>query len=139
MFRGSIGDNPVSLDVPTYGAYMQQTFKLGKGFSAEMSGWFNGPGVWAATWRSKSQGAIDLGVQKQFMQGRATAKIAATDIFFTAPWRATNNFGGMRIVGGGYWESRTVRVNLSWRFGNNQVKAARQRQTGLEQESKRIK
>jgi outer membrane receptor protein involved in Fe transport len=139
MFRGSIGDNPVSLDVPTYGAYMQQTFKLGKGFSAEMSGWFNGPGVWAATWRSKSQGAIDLGVQKQFMQGRATAKIAATDIFFTAPWRATNNFGGMRIVGGGYWESRTVRVNLSWRFGTNQVKAARQRQTGLEQESKRIK
>lgn len=139
MFRGSIGVNRVSLDVPIYGAYMQQTFKLGKGYSAEMSGWFNGPGVWAATWRSKSQGAVDLGIQKQFMQGRATAKIAATDIFFTAPWRANNNFGGLVINGRGYWESRTVRVNLSWRFGNNQVKAARQRQTGLEQESKRIK
>lgn len=139
MFRGSIGVNRVNLNVPIYGAYMQQTFKLGKGFSAEMSGWFNGPGIWAATWRSKSQGAIDLGVQKQFMQGRATAKITATDIFFTAPWRAKNNFGGLVIDGRGYWESRTIRVNLSWRFGNNQVKAARQRQTGLEQESKRIK
>jgi hypothetical protein len=43
------------------------------------------------------------------------------------------------IKGGGKWESQTVRLGFTYRFGSNQVSAARQRQTGLESEAKRIK
>ncbi|MFY7653036.1 MAG: TonB-dependent receptor domain-containing protein [Chitinophagaceae bacterium] len=139
MFDGQIGQNKVKQNVPTYGAYMQQSFTLGKGYTAELSGWFNGPGIWAATWRSKAQGAVDLGLQKQLMQNKATVKLSVTDLFFTAPWRAENDFGGLKLNGRGYWESRTVRLNFTYRFGSNQIKSARQRQTGLESESKRIK
>ena len=39
----------------------------------------------------------------------------------------------------GNWESRTVTLNFSYRFGSAEVKGARQRQTGLEDESKRVK
>jgi hypothetical protein len=41
----------------------------------------------------------------------------------------------MRVGGG--WESRQFRLNFSYRFGNNEVKAARQRKGGLEEEEKR--
>lgn len=139
MFKGKIGANEVKTEIPMFGAYMQHTFTLGKGYNAELSGWFSGPNVWGATWRTKSLGGLDLGFQKQILKKQGTLKLSVTDIFFTNPWTATSNFGGLFINGRGRNESRTVRLAFSWRFGNNQVKAARQRQTGLESEAKRIK
>jgi len=139
VFDGEIGASKVHNEIPTYGAYMQNSFKLGKDYTAELSGWFSGPSVWGATWITKPQGGVDLGVQKLLMEKKATIKLSVTDIFHTSPWKATSNFGGLYINGGGYWESQTLRLNFTYRFGSSQVKAARQRQTGLESESKRIK
>jgi iron complex outermembrane recepter protein len=139
MFNGFIGENKIKQNVPTYGAYLQQSFTLGKDYSTEVSGWFNGPSVWGGTWKTKPQGGVDVGVQKQLLKKQATIKISATDIFFTSPWNATSNFGGLYIRGGGNWESRTVRLTFSWRFGSNQIKNSRERKTGLESEAKRIK
>ncbi len=139
MFRGYIGDNYVSENVPSYGAYLQQSFTLGKGYTAEISGWFNGPSVWGGTWKTKPQGGVDVGLQKQLLKNKATLKLSGTDIFHTAPWKAINDFGGLYVKGGGSWESQTFRVSFSWRFGNSQVKSSRQRETGLQNESKRIK
>lgn len=139
IFNGKVGTKEVHTELPLYGAYMQQTFTLGKDWSAELSGWFSGPAIWGATWKTKSQGGVDIGFQKQLMQKKATVKVTATDIFHTSPWRSLSDFGGLYIKGRGAWESQTVRVSFTYRFGSNQVKAARQRQTGLESESKRIK
>jgi iron complex outermembrane receptor protein len=139
IFDGEIGANHVHTEIPMFGAYMQQTFTLGNDYTAELSGWFSGPSVWGATWKTKSQGGLDLGFQKQLMQKKATVKISVTDIFHTSPWTATSNFGGLFIKGSGSWESQTVRLSFTYRFGSNQVSAARQRQTGLESEAKRIK
>jgi iron complex outermembrane recepter protein len=139
MFNGFIGENKIKQNVPTYGAYLQQSFTLGNDYSIEVSGWFNGPSVWGGTWKTKPQGGVDVGVQKQLLKKQATLKISATDIFFTSPWSATSNFGGLYIRGSGNWESRTVRLTFSWRFGSNQIKNSRDRKTGLESEAKRIK
>ncbi len=139
MFNGFIGENKIKQNVPSYGAYLQQTFSLGKDYNTEISGWFNGPSVWGGTWKTKPQGGVDVGVQKQLLKKQATIKISATDIFFTSPWKATSNFGGLYIRGGGNWESRTARLTFSWRFGSNQIKNSRDRKTGLESEAKRIK
>jgi len=140
MFDGAIDTNKVKINIPLYGAYLQQSFTLGKYYTAELSGWYNGPAIWGGTWRTKPQGGIDVGVQKLFLQKKATVKISFTDLLATmSPWRANNNFGGNTINANGSWESRTVRLSVSYRFGNNQVNAARNRKTGIESEAGRIK
>ena len=139
MFRGEFNNHPLHENYPMYGAYLQNTFTLGKDYSAELSGWFNGPSVWAGTWKTKPQGGIDIGLQKLLMKKRATVKVSVTDVFLTNPWTAITDFGGVYIKGHGQWESRTFRVNFTYRFGSNEIKAARDRKTGLESEKKRIK
>lgn len=139
MFEGSIGANKLSLNIPLYGAYAQQSFTLGKGFSAEISGWYNGPGLWGGTWRTSSQGSLDVGAQKLLLKDRASVKLSFTDLFYTAPWHSVNNFGGVNVVGNGSWESQTARVSFTYRFGSSTVKKARDRETGLESEKSRIK
>ncbi|HEX3023654.1 MAG TPA: TonB-dependent receptor [Chitinophagaceae bacterium] len=140
LFNGEFNNKNLSLTIPIYGAYLQQSFTLGKEYTAEMSGWFNGPGVWGATGTTKAQGGLDIGVQKQLFKKKATVKLTATDILGTAnPWHINSNFGGLYLDGNGTWESRTIRLNFTYRFGSNQIKYARQRQTSLETEAKRIK
>jgi hypothetical protein len=139
MFDGKVGDKAVKLNIPSYGVYMQQSFTLGKDYTAELSGSFNGPNVWGATWRTKPQGGLDMGLQKLVLKKKATIKASVTDIFKTQPWTAISDFGGVYIKGGGAWESRTFRISFNWRFGSNEIKKSRERQTGLESEAKRIK
>ena len=139
ILEGKIGDNSLKQKVPSYGAYLDQTFSLGKQYTAQVTGWFNGPSVWGGTWKTKAQGGVDLGLQKQFWENAASLKLGITDIFHTNPWNATSNFGGLYIRGGGNWESQTVRLSFSYRFGSAQIKSARERQTASENEAKRIK
>ncbi len=139
MFDGAIGTKALKVNIPGYGAYIQQSFILGKDYTAEISGWYNGPGIWAATWKTKPQGGVDIGLQKLLLQKKATVKISATDIFHTSAWKATSDFGGLKINAAGSWESQTFRINFSYRFGSSQIKSSRDRKTGLDSESKRIK
>ena len=139
-YSGKITDRNLTMKIPTYGAYMQHSFTLGKEYTAEISGWFNGPGIWGATGKTNAQGSLDIGLQKKFLNKKLIVKLSATDLLATAsPWRINSNFSGLIIKGNGTWESRTVRLNLTYQFGSSQIKSARQRQTGLEDEKKRLK
>lgn len=137
--KGEYNGKTIRNGFGTYGGYIQQSFTLGKDYSAEASCWFHGPSYWAGTSRASSQAGVDVGVQKLLLDKKMTLKLSATDLFHTAPWRMTTDFGGLYMKGRGTWESQTYRATLSWRFGNSQVKNSRQRQTGLESENNRIK
>jgi len=139
VFDGKVNSNRVHLETTAFGAYTQHNFVLGNDYSAELSGWFNGPAALGPTLLSRSIGGVDIGLQKLVMQKRGTIKITATDILRTSvPFRAKTDFGGVLLR---FWvtkESQTARISFTYRFGNNKVKAVRQRQSGLENESKRI-
>ncbi|MFN8347032.1 MAG: TonB-dependent receptor [Spirosomataceae bacterium] len=118
--------------------YGQNTFSLPKKWNLEVSGWYSSPGIWGGTYVTRSQGSLDLALQKRILNEKVSFRLAVSDLFYTSPWRGTTQFGGLRITGSGGWESRTVRINLSYNFGNKQVRSARQRQTGVEDEKNRI-
>jgi iron complex outermembrane recepter protein len=62
------------------------------------------------------------------------------DVLRTAGWAGENIFTpGLRMLASGTWESKTVTLNFSYRFGNAELKGARQRKTGLEEERGRVK
>ncbi|MDX2136099.1 MAG: TonB-dependent receptor [Saprospiraceae bacterium] len=119
--------------------YTEQTIKLPKGWSFQVSGWFNTPSIWQAVFRSEAMGAMDLGVKKELFDGMGTASISFGDVLGTAGWKSVNDFTpGLYMTGQGRWESRTIRMNFNYRFGNKEVKGARQRKTGLEDVNKRL-
>jgi iron complex outermembrane recepter protein len=128
----------IDLDAVSFNFYAQQSIRFAKTWTAEMSGWYASPGIWQGTFESKEMWAIDMGLQKSIMQNRGTVKVSVSDIFQTMRWAGTSNFAGQFLRAGGGWESRQFKLNLNWRFGNTQVKAARQRKQALDDESKRV-
>ncbi len=131
-------DNFIAIDQSTLSFYGQNSFKLPAGFSFELSGWYSSPSVWSGTYLTKSMGSLDFAVQKKLMDDQLTVRVSMSDILFTSPWEADMRFGDLYIDGTGGWESRQVRVNISYAFGNQNVKKARNRKTGSEDEKSRL-
>ena len=108
---------------------------LGDEWRAEVSGWLNTPTVDAIMqipWR----GSLDLGLQRGFGQ-KWKVKLSVQDLF------RTNQWGGY-IQGPGFWQdfnvrwdTRVVLLNLTYTFGNQDLKGPRQRQTSSEEEMQR--
>ncbi|RAJ16861.1 TonB-dependent receptor domain-containing protein [Olleya aquimaris] len=128
----------ISTEQNTLSVYAQNTFTLPKGFKAEVSGWYSSPSVWGGTYQTKSLGSLNLAIQKKFLDDKLTARLAFNDVLFTSPWRGDTQFGDLVILGNGGGDSRQIRFNLSYNFGRDDVKKARDRNTGLEDEKNRI-
>lgn len=138
-FTGKVVDVKDKIDVSIYSfnVYAQQTFKLGKNTTAELSGFYTAPSVWQGAFETRALGSLDVGLQQTILKGKGNVKATVTDVFKTYPWSATNNTTGQTVKASGSWESRQFRLNFSYRFGSSQVKQARQRKTSIEDESKR--
>ncbi len=117
--------------------YMQNTADLGKGWKAELTGLFLSPSVWQGFFKTNSMGSIDLGLQKVLFKGKANLRMAVSDIFQTMKWSGDSEFAGAKMNFNGQGEMPQFKLNFSYRFGNSQVKAARQRKSALEDEKKR--
>ena len=127
----------IDIDVFNVGLFMQNSLKFAKTWTVELSGWFNSPSVWQGTLKSKAMGGADLGLQKTVLKTKGTIKASMGDILNTMRWAGSSDFAGQKTSVRGTWESRVFRLNFSYRFGNAQVKAARQRKAALEEEQKR--
>ena len=84
-------------------------------------------------------GSLDLGMQKTFMKKKLTVKLSLSDVFKTQRWYAISNFSGLYVDANGNYESRQLRLNVSYRFGSNQVERQRDRKSGADSENSRIK
>jgi hypothetical protein len=136
--QGTFNNINIDLSAFGYGAYMQQTFSLGKNYTAEVSGWFNGKGM-EGTWQKNAMGSLDIGLQKRFLKEKASVKLSVTDVLGTTKFKGGSDYGGTSITINQQNENQTVRLNFSYRFGNSQVKGARQRKTASDSEGSRIK
>ena len=127
----------IDINIQSANIYMANSFTIGGGYTGEVSGFFTAPSVWAGTFKSKALGTLDLGLQKTLFKGKGNFKVSYTDLLKTLRWRGVSDYGAAYIDVRGNWESQQLRMNFTWRFGNNQVKASRQRTTASEEESKR--
>lgn len=128
----------VKLKANNFNFYGQLTTHLPKKFNFEISGWWSSPGVWGI-FKSGAMGGFDLGLEKKLLDDRMSIKLALTDVMRTQRWSGETAFGGLYMRANGGWESRQLRLNISYRFGSDQIKGARERKSGAESESGRIK
>ncbi|MNF11660.1 hypothetical protein D3C80_2129190 [compost metagenome] len=80
-----------------------------------------------------------MGASKSFMDSKLNIKFAANDIFKLMKSRITSTLPSQDYVVNERWESRVFRLTCTYRFGSKEIKAARQRSSSSESESKRVK
>jgi iron complex outermembrane recepter protein len=129
----------IDLNAFALSVYSQNSFKFGKTktWTAELTGFYNAPTIWQGAFRSKTLWSVEAGMQKQLFQGKGTIKASYSDIFNSLRFNGRTDFAGQTTRFKMRWETQQLKLNFTYRFGSAQVKAARQRATGAEEESKR--
>ncbi|CCH00081.1 TonB-dependent receptor [Fibrella aestuarina BUZ 2] len=116
--------------------YMQHSFTLSKLMSAQVSGFWNAPTT-QTLYRNGGLGALNLSLSRKVMHERGKVSLTADDVLNTMRWRQSGTFNGTpgqveRFDLARKWESRRLTLRFSYRFGSNDVKAARDRETGTD-------
>lgn len=128
----------INLNVVAANFFAQNSVKFAKTWTAELTGFYNSPQVYQGTFKAKSLWSIDAGLQKAILKGNGNIKASVSDILHTLKFTGTSDFAGQKTIVNSNWESRQFKLSFTYRFGNTQVKAARQRNIGAEEENKRV-
>jgi iron complex outermembrane receptor protein len=116
----------------------QNQFTLGKkGWSAEISGFYSN-GFLEGILIGRPMGQISAGVQKQLWNKKGSLRLNVRDIFWTQVFQGSVQYQNLDVYIKNRWENRVANLTFTYRFGNLKVQAARQRQTGLEAEQRRV-
>lgn len=132
-------DNGLIINNPTtaFNFNSQNTFKVGKTWTFELSGWYNSP--YRRIDYNYAMGMMDAGVQKKFWKDNATLKLSMSDLLRTAHGGYHSEYAGIATDLRFKFEGRMVKLNFTYRFGSNDIKAARSRRSGNEDEQNRIR
>ena len=113
-------------------------FTLPKSFRFEIGGNYYTGGLESA-FIFGSGGALNLGIQKTVLNKKGVIRLNAQDLLYTSNSDVFIQYGDLDIVVRPRNDSRVVRLNFTYRFGNMSIKGARERATGLEAEKSRVK
>jgi len=118
---------------------MINNFRIVEGFSAELSGNYQSPSLFGI-YESKALGAVSIGIQKKSKNGKNTFSLNLNDVFKTSIYNFSADIPELNIHNSTRldFEPRVLRFTFSHNFGSNKVKAKRERETGSNEEQKRV-
>ena len=116
---------------------MNNQFNLGKGWSAEISGWARTKGI-EGQFLVSAMGAVNSGVQKQVLKKQGSVKLSVDDIFDSRNFNATVKSNTIDVLIRQSRESRVIKMTFTYRFGKS-TSTAQERRSSAEEEQNRVK
>lgn len=124
-------------DYTAWDARLNNTFTLGKGWSAELSGFYQSKNAWGL-FIIRNLAQVSTGLQKVSKDKNATFKLAVSDIFYTNRIAVLVKYQNMDFFTDRTWDSKVATLSYTQRFGKNTVARSRQRNSGVEDERRRV-
>jgi FlaG/FlaF family flagellin (archaellin) len=120
----------------SWNMYASNQFTITKTWSAEISGWYNSRAFYGL-YAAKPMGMVNAGLQKNILNKKGTIRFNVNDIFWTNRFRGKAIYKDIDFNVRSQWPSRQFRLTFTYNFGNQNVKGARQRNTGSDDLQKR--
>lgn len=119
-------------------AYWQVSYKPADTWNMEVSGYYMTRFLNEFLILNQ-RGGLNLAIQKSFMDKRARISLNAYDLLHSDQTNASIIYQEINTVFHQHFDSRNMRLTFSYSFGNQKLKAARNRSTGSEDEANRVK
>ena len=126
-------------DSGNFNIYTSQTFTLPKSFTLELTGLYVSGGLFGI-FQMKPFGSVNLGLQKKFGDDGGNLRLGMDNIFNTMNYRDELNLEEQQEYYAAelQFSQPTIKLTYTRNFGNQKVKGARARETGAEEERKRV-
>ncbi|HNL64035.1 MAG TPA: TonB-dependent receptor [Ferruginibacter sp.] len=115
---------------------INNSFTIGKGWIAELSGWYNYKNVQQLS-LSYPMGQMSIGLAKNnLLKGKASLRLNARDPFGWQYFRGATKYGNVDINIRNRWDNRQFGISFTYRFGKQQQ--ARRKASATEEEQQRV-
>ncbi len=136
-YTGNIANSVLNAGRTTFNVNSNNSFILPRSWAAEIGGFYQAPQVYGYM-NLKPTWMLNMGVQKNFLDKRATLRLRAQDIFWKGNPRATSNYNDYRETFVVTRDSRQVSVSLIYRFGKRTLPPSMRHRGGAEDEKGRV-
>ena len=128
----------IELNNFNYNINTTQTFLFGNGYSGEVNYSYTSNFLWGRS-ELEPMYILNFGFQKKFDNG-SNLSINLRDALNSFEWRGGTNLIEQGFLTDGYFDfsNRTLSISYTTNFGNQKLKARRDRQTGSEAERARV-
>ena len=138
-FTGEVNKEYVSLRITGAMMQLQQQFKWGKGWGAEVSGFYRTKSLEGVIF-IQPIGQVSAAFSKQIMKNKATVRLNFRDIFAGSVFKGYSQYGDVDAQFKNVNDSRAVSINFTWRFSKGKMNGAGQRKKGgADDETNRVK
>jgi biopolymer transport protein ExbD len=119
-------------------AYFQVSYKPKPGWNFEVSGFYT-TSLLEEFIEIQELGNLNFAIQKTFMEKKAKISLNFNDLLFSQKSRGSIVYQDINLSFRQVNESRNVRLAFTYSFGNQKLRAARNRSTGSDAEASRVK
>jgi iron complex outermembrane receptor protein len=137
-YSGLYQTEPIDVQFTSLMANMTNTFTLGKGWGAEVSGWYRSKGA-EGLLVANDMGAVNTAVTKQLFKKKGTLKLGVRDVFLTQQFSGYARYSDVDVNISSIRDSRQINLGFTYRFGKNNIAPARRRNSGASDEQNRVK
>lgn len=120
----------------SFNAYMANYFTIRKGTTVELSGWYQSRSLFGII-EILPMYAVNFGFSQTVLDGKGTIKVSGNDIFNRQQFRGVIQQDNLNLKISNKWQSQQFSLSFTYRFGNDQVKPSRRRETATDEERKR--
>lgn len=129
---------PYNIEFVAYNLYASNNFTISKLWSAELSGWYNSRAQYGF-YQAQPMGAFSVGVQKKILDNKGSLKLNVNDPFWLNHFNGVAKVQDINFRVQSRWESRRISLTFTYRFGNQNVKGTRDRNSATSAEQSRVK
>jgi hypothetical protein len=128
-YTGFLRSNYINSSSLSYSGNANNQFTMGKGWSAELSGFYNSPGVYGQ-FKTLGNGMLNAGLQKKILNDKGTLKLNINNILDTYhPRGEINNIAGANARFYNTLDTRATTLAFTYNFGKT-VKGPAKRAVG---------
>lgn len=137
--RGFYYEDPIELSLGNFSFNISNSYNISENWSAELSGFYTSEGF-SGTAKYDAFYRVDSGVSKKFGENGGTLKFSVRDIFdsFEFSGGTDNPEQNLRTRNFFDFSARTFLLTYTRNFGNRKLKSSRNRETGAEEERRRV-
>ncbi len=128
---------PLQAKISQLNMSINNQFQLKKGWSFELSGYYQTRSQIDLQEWLEPQGEMNIGVAKQIMKKKGSLKLSVRDLTYFQNYSGYSTFQNSVEPFTIKWDSRVVRLSFSWRFGKT-MKAISRSEGGAEDEINRV-
>ncbi|HMD01192.1 MAG TPA: outer membrane beta-barrel family protein, partial [Ferruginibacter sp.] len=128
-FKGVVNNEDISIGITAFQAQLQQQFKWGKGWSAELSGFYRTKGLEGVIF-IQPIAQINAGFGKQVLNNKGTIRVNFKDIFAGSVFKGYSKYSNVDAQFKDVNDNRTVGVSFTYRFSKGKLKASGSRRNG---------